>query len=81
MYKEKDYALNILGIFVIILIIQSFLFSYFYNIGIFFIFGLFLYFILFIYKDRKMKKDELNKRLYYEKSWNGYTRKLSKEIP
>lgn len=81
MSAEKDYALNILSIFIIVLIIQSFLFSYFHNIGIFFVLGLFIYFMFFIYKDRRIEKEELNKRIYYEKSWKEYNKKLSKNIP
>jgi predicted membrane protein len=79
--SEKDYFRDILGIFVIVLVIQAILFSFFNKIGIFFILGLLIYFMFFVYKDRKMEKEELNKLLFYEKSWIGYTKNISKEIP
>jgi Ca2+/Na+ antiporter len=78
--RETNYFMNILGVFVIVLVVQAILFSYFEKIGMFFVSGIFIYFMFFIYRDRKMKKEELNKRLYHKKSWIGYDRKLPKEI-
>jgi predicted membrane protein len=78
---EKDYFKDIISIFVIVLVIQSILFSFFRKIGIFFIVGLIFYFLFFMNRDKKMKKEELDQLLTHEKSWRGYDRKLSKEIP
>jgi len=80
-FEEKDYFLEIIGILGIVLIIQAILFSFFHKIGIFFTLGLLIYFMFFIYRDKKIKKEELDKILYYKKSWVDYKRKLSKNIP
>jgi predicted membrane protein len=79
--SERNYFREVIVIFIIILVIQAVLFSFFHKIGIFFVLGLFIYFLFFIYRDRKMKKEELEDLLHHEKSWKGYDRIISKEIP
>jgi hypothetical protein len=79
--KERNYFREVVGIFAIILVIQSILFSYFHKPGLILVFGLIIYFFFFIYKDREIRKDELNNILHHEKSWKGYDRKLPEFIP
>jgi hypothetical protein len=79
---EKSYLAIVLGILIVILAIQA-VFSFLsYTIGVFLFLGLLFYFMLFIYRNKKMKKEELDRILYYERSWIGRNRTtLSKEIP
>jgi hypothetical protein len=78
---EKDYVQELTGIFMIILVIQAILFSFFHKLGIILVLGLFVYFMIFMSKDKKMKKEELDRLLHHEKSWIDYKIKLSKQIP
>jgi len=80
-YERGDYIANIVGVFIIIFVIQAVLFSFLYNVGILFVFGLLFYIMFFIYRDRRMRREELNKILYYKKPHMIYNRKLPTEIP
>jgi len=78
---EKDYVVNIVGVLIIVFIIQAVLFSFLYNAGILLVFGLLSYIMFFIYRDRRMRREELNKILYNREPQMIYNRILPEEIP